>query len=101
MIRMLFTFVLLMPMTMAVGQSNPMTVEDAKPSPDELFRNWAGSDVRTSYGNSAYMFMGSFEGLENAEFTAEFNSSMPWRFRATISPVDRLSLRDNKQNLHN
>lgn len=87
MIRSTAAALVLFSSMLAMGQSktSPAPKVDAKPSPQSLFDNWAGADAARSFGDSSYLYKGESNGNDDSTLSVEFNSRMPWRFRASLA----------------
>lgn len=88
MIRSIIPALLFLSMAMAMAPSKSDPVVDAKPSPQSLFASWTGSDAQRSFGKSSFLFTGTAKGEYELNLRSEFNSLMPWRFRASLSRKD-------------
>ncbi|MBG84037.1 MAG: hypothetical protein CMJ40_05765 [Phycisphaerae bacterium] len=89
MIRSIAATLVLIASTLATGQpKTPPAPVEGKPSPQSLFSNWAGDDAARLFGTSAYLYKGVSSGNGDSAVTAEFDSRMPWRFRASLSIDD-------------
>ncbi|MDG2093659.1 MAG: thioredoxin-like domain-containing protein [Phycisphaerales bacterium] len=92
MIRTIAAFLFIFTATTAMGQAKAPPPVNAKPSAQFLFTNWAGADATRLFGNSAYLYKGRSTGSEDSELSVEFDSRMPWRFRAKVQVGDESGL---------